>query len=612
MPEPIVDTQRVQTETALRTRVTRPIGPPTAQQQRTDSLINTVIEQRAATETGTVRPEVISTREATQLIDDLWFAGQQRDGTGMIKDSRQRVLRLDSINSHNSVTRFATEGFSALNPTDQVKIVDRFSHGLDRLPGGAALPPRGTPERRAYVEAWLSDPRNAEYYSKLVSVESAFIRSGEGNQEEIKVAREQVQAAESTRDAVVAKLGEQQQIIQQIDRDIATFDASADKGLAIPGLTSTLDNAQRNYDSFTGTIELHNTRLQMITQRRAALHADRTLNSADKLVQLAAIEGEEDKIARAYKAAIEAQAAARVQVDRVKSQLEPLQNERQGLDTKRTGAQAEWEDLLSQFKDAGINIDQSYSDLTTAMGGREFLPDRLMSSIETALVDLITERESTDSESIEKELQAMVDGLKEADAETLKNGVRELFYTKTRARGVGGIMKGHDSRKLNKGVVSRVWGLYLNGSTEDVVRAVLEASGNSPAEIAAKLADREFMKQATPQVMEELIRLRVKTGAKISENEVDYTATFDWAEGMFQKALVKNPQVAKDLEALAGQGKLEGTTLAALRRADRATILKILLALFGSAAIVAGTVGIGGVVAVGAGGASLGKSLSMD
>jgi hypothetical protein len=296
------------------------------------------------------------------------------------------------------------------------------------------------------------------------------------------------------------------------------------------------------------------------------------------------------------------------------------------MQQRHDGLAAEWDNLLKEFNANGTRLDMAYAAQFEASGDVTLLPDKVLASVEQAFVAVIQKRMDQDATTFEEELQKAESEAKDETTRALARGVRRTYFIPTRARGIQGIMHGHESSKINKQALGNSWGVFLTDralrtavaggpdaptGAEAIVEQVLLASGMNPAEVANKLGDPEFMKQATPFVMSELIRLRTRTGSKISENEREYLATFEWSEDAWQSALQKSAEGQKMLDEAKAQGLIEGKTFGDLRRADKATILKILLAVFGSAALAAGALGVGGVVAVGAGGASIAKSISI-
>lgn len=612
MPEATVDVQEARTRAALRTKITpvaAPLGTtiPTREQKAVE-LGQKVAEQRSAEESESIRPQTLSSVEAKRKIQER-FGGKERNAGGVLADVALRRTETAAIANDTLVRRLASEGYASLTPAEQDKIVDALSRGLDRLPGLNNVPAAGTPERRAYVEAWINDPNNKEYFAVLLEEEGGVVARGEGSQEEVDATKAIIAQIETEQQELKGKMALAQEEAEEVDREIKKFDRT--HGGEITTLVTSVDAAQTDVNRFTEQLEAIRVRLQLHGQEKTALYGSYNIPSPDKMARVGAIAGSETTLATDEQDAIQKLAEAKVKLDRAKEALEKLQAQQDALTTRKEGVTAEQQRLLREFKEKGLALEGAYSSLIMATGGVEVLPDKIMSSVETAFVKLIEKRMEKDNETFLVELQQMETDAKDEPTKTLLKGVRNRYFKKTRARGLEGIVRGHESLKLDKKVVGDDWGEYLTKGPEEVVRKVLEDSGMNPADITTNMANPEFMKNAIPQVMEQLITLRTRTGSKISEDEAVYTASFDWAEKIFDKAIANNAKAKEMVDALQAQGIIEGKTLSSIRRADKATILKILLAAFGTAAIGAGVLGVGGLAAMGVGGAGVAGSLGI-
>lgn len=640
--EASVDIQEAKTRAALRTKLTRtapvahPGGPPpppvapTVRQHRTDELAGRVSEKQAASDTSEIAPEIMTDAEARDVIGKR-FQGQERSGTGALKDKRLRTAEASISTSDTLVRKLAKDGYGSLTVDQKTAVRDRIDNAISRLPGLSDLPPKGTPERQAYIEAWLSDPVNKVFYGELVKQEVAVLK-GEDQAEDISEAKVEIDAAEAERSDIVKKIANVQELKEQADAALESFDTTPptpgghSKGEMIVIYEGLADSAQATLDAATTKLSVANKRLELLTHSKTALHADKTLNSADRLTELDKISTQEQALLAEINGAgglAEQQAIAKAGVDRANKQLGTLVAERAKLQQVQDGLQVQWDNLLTEFNANGIRLDNAYAAQFETMGDITLLPDRLTRTIESAFIQTIEDRMTADATTFNEELAKIENEAKDAATKAITSGIRKRYFIPTKARGIQGIIHGHESTKYNKTLLRSDWGTFL---TDDVLRAgaagpdtprgaeaiveqVLLAGGMDPAEVANKLKDKEFMKDATSQVMSDLIRLRTRNGSKMSENEREYIGTFNWAEGAWQNALTKSAEGQKMLEEAQAQGLIEGKTFADLRRADRATILKILMAVFGAAALAAGTAGIGGLAAVGAGGASLGGAM---
>jgi hypothetical protein len=120
----------------------------------------------------------------------------------------------------------------------------------------------------------------------------------------------------------------------------------------------------------------------------------------------------------------------------------------------------------------------------------------------------------------------------------------------------------------------------------------------------------EWMKTTgIPEVMGPLITLRIKT-AKVSEAEGLLIHNLPWGETVFDAALLKNGGERTWLDAQHEAGIIEGATYSALRRADRKTLIRIMVAVMGGVALTASSFGVGAPLAV-AGVGAIGGSVAM-
>lgn len=590
-----VDAQQAKVRTALRTEVAPVLAAGTAltpQEKKAQDLAKTEAEKRANKEAPSIRQEVLSDAEARKKIQER-FEGHERNAAGNLVDARLRAQEQTAIAKDALIRKLARGEYSAVPPTltpaEKDTIISKISSGIDRLPGLTNLPARNTPERRAAIEAWLSDPKNAEFYAELLTQESTEIR-GEGSAEEIDNAKDAAKIAEAERADLVAKIAKQQETVEQLDTDIQAFEAANGANMVV--LTTNFDAARVNVEALSSQLELIKTRLDLLSREKTSVYASKNLNNALREARLLEIEANEVALTGHAAAATNQVAIARAQMERTGASLKLLQDQKEALDTKRDGAQTHWESLLNDYSSAELKLEGAYHEMYTASGDTDVLAENIEGSIEKAFIALIDKRMIEDATTMSEALLKIENEAKEAETRVLAKGIRTRYYRNVTARGIIGLVRGHESKKLDKEFVSNDWGIFFNHGPEVLVKRVLRDGGMTNAEAQAKVDDPEFMKTAVPEYMEQLIALRAKT-SKISENEAEYIASFDWSEEIFNKAVGRNEKAQTMLDDLHSKGLIEDNTISALRRADKSSILKVLLAIFGGAL----TLGVAGVAA---------------
>jgi len=609
-PDIQVNVAEARSRIALRTDVPGIPGAPTTQKDLlTVELTKRTVAQRVTEEVPIATTTIVSAAEAQRGIERR-FDGRERTAAGRLADPNLDAAEQDSLTNDALVRKLATEGFDALStiPGAQDKIVARIDSVFDRVPGISKLYPKGSPDRKAYLEAWLRDPNNSAYFAKISAIESGIVATGEGTQQQITAGEAELATARAEHDGVRIRLAINADSADKAGKALKAFDKSKDGGKVITTITGELAAARTRLGEAKGTLQYANARLAMLPHKRATLLSASGLLK-DKQPGLTDIDIEEATLMGEIRAASPEQAAAEVDVARLEAQLTPLQTQRAEMQGRIEALEGERKIHIASSADSLVRLNQAYNAMYLATGDVEVLPEKIMSSVETAFIQLITERQQADNADFVAQLTKMAEEATDKRTNALAIGMRATFYKPTRARGVKGFIRGHESTRPDKKVVGDLWGNFLTDGPDPIVRRFLEASGMPDPEIDVAMKDKEYMKDAIAQAMEGLTTQRIRT-SNVSDGERDLLRSYDWAGKMFENALKNNKVSQADREFLQANGILEGQTVSALRRADRKTLVRIMVALFGGAALTASSFGVGAPLAV-AGVGAIGGSVAM-
>jgi hypothetical protein len=459
---------------------------------------------------------------------------------------------------------------------------------LSAFPEIAALIPDGTANpaaKKAFLESYLKDPRFIAIVRRRYNEAFAETRTLEDPVTQAVTDFEAANKAftdnETSHTKATTRVGELHAILDRFKptgADAATLDTLGGKLDANRGKLHRAERELDRIDDRMGSLEV-----------RKAIAEDRgdTVRAKEAEDEIKALETrrgiEEGKLTDIAK---EIKEFERLNAEKTAAQEElarqqAVQAECEGKKDALARDKALKQATLEQARKQRVRLERGYVKSLDVLGSSvaEYQQERLREA-EAARIEVA---EKDEAEAKDKAQKALASQRRRRWKEAHKPNAWNRETEQLNKGKIEEDLMGALSQDPDKGPDPLVKDMLVKGLATEVAAGNM-TQAEADAIVAEKMKDPDFMKDARPQVMEDLLAVAFRSGQKLNNSQLEQIAESEWGVGLIDRALNKNAELKAMLEKARADGVIKGDLRTFFK--DNPSILAIILA------AAAGTVGI--------------------